>query len=324
MSFSRPLLLLLILLPAWWLWRRRRRPAPAPGYSDTALVAEASRGAWVVRLPPVLRAIGLVALVIGIAGPRVGGDQVETKQEGIAIAIALDLSSSMLAEDFAPSNRLEVAKQQALGFIRGRTSDRIGLIVFAGEAVTQVPVTTDYPVLERAVEDLRIGILEDGTAIGSGLATAVNRLRRAPDKSKVVVLLTDGVNNRGTVDPRTAARAAAALGIKVYTIGVGSEGQAAVPTGRGPTGLRYEVLPVRIDEALLKEIADVTGGRYFRAKDADALAQIFHEIDRLEKTPIQITRYVRYDEMTRPFVLIALAALALELLLASTVAVRVP
>ena len=324
MSFSRPLLLLLILLPAWWLWRRRRRPAPAPGDSDTALVAEASRGAWVVRLPPVLRAIGLVALVIGIAGPRVGGDQVETKQEGIAIAIALDLSSSMLAEDFAPSNRLEVAKQQALGFIRGRTSDRIGLIVFAGEAVTQVPVTTDYPVLERAVEDLRIGILEDGTAIGSGLATAVNRLRRAPDKSKVVVLLTDGVNNRGTVDPRTAARAAAALGIKVYTIGVGSEGQAAVPTGRGPTGLRYEVLPVRIDEALLKEIADVTGGRYFRAKDADALAQIFHEIDRLEKTPIQITRYVRYDEMTRPFVLIALAALALELLLASTVAVRVP
>ena len=324
MSFSRPLLLLLLLLPGWWLWHRRRKPAPAPGYSDTALVAEASRGAWVVRLPPVLRAIGLVALVLGIAGPRVGGDQVETRQEGIAIAIALDLSSSMLAEDFAPSNRLEVAKQQALGFIRGRTTDRIGLVAFAGEAVTQVPVTTDYPVLERAVQDLRIGVLEDGTAIGSGLATAVNRLRRAPDKSKVVVLLTDGENNRGTVDPRTAARAAAALGIKVYTIGVGSEGQAAVPTGRGPTGLRYEVLPVRIDEVLLKEIADVTGGRYFRAKDADALAQIFHEIDRLEKTPIQITRYIRYDEVTKPFVLIALAALALELLLASTVAVRVP
>ncbi|MBW8772400.1 MAG: VWA domain-containing protein [Gemmatimonadetes bacterium] len=324
MSFSRPFFLLLLLLPAWWLWRRRRRPAPAPGYSDTALVVDASRGGWIIRLPPFCRAVGLAALVIGIAGPRVGGDQVETKQEGIAIALALDLSSSMLAEDFAPSNRLEVAKQNALGFIRGRTSDRIGLVAFAGEAVTQVPVTTDYPVLERAVQDLRIGILEDGTAIGSGLATAVNRLRRAPDKSKVVVLLTDGVNNRGTVDPRTAARAAAALGIKVYTIGVGSEGQAAVPTGRGPTGLRYEVLPVQIDEALLKEIADVTGGRYFRAKDSDALAQIFHEIDRLEKTPIQITRYVRYDEVTKPFVLIALGALALELLLAATVAVRVP
>jgi Ca-activated chloride channel family protein len=323
-SFSRPLLLLLLALPIWWLWRRRSRPAAAPGYSDTALIAAASRGAWVVRLPPFLRAIGLFALIIGIAGPRVGGDQVEMKQEGIAIAIALDLSSSMLAEDFAPSNRLEVAKQQALGFIRGRKSDRIGLIAFAGEAVTQVPVTTDYPVLERAVQDLRIGILEDGTAIGSGLATAVNRLRRAPDKSKVVVLLTDGENNRGTVDPRTAARAAAALGIKVYTIGVGSEGQAAVPTGRGPTGLRYEVLPVRIDEGLLKEIADVTGGRYFRAKDSDALAQIFHEIDRLEKTPIQVTRYVRYDEVTKPFVLVALGVLALELLLASTVAVRVP
>jgi Ca-activated chloride channel family protein len=324
MSFSRPFFLLLLALPIWWLWRRKRRPAPAPGYSDTALIAAASRGAWIVRLPPFLRAVGLLALSIGVAGPRVGGDQVEMKQEGIAIAIALDLSSSMLAEDFAPSNRLEVAKQQALGFIRGRKSDRIGLIAFAGEAVTQVPVTTDYPVLERAVQDLRIGILEDGTAIGSGLATAVNRLRRAPDKSKVVVLLTDGENNRGTVDPRTAARAAAALGIKVYTIGVGSEGQAAVPTGRGPTGLRYEVLPVRIDEALLKEIADVTGGRYFRAKDSDALAQIFHEIDRLEKTPIQITRYVRYDEVTKPFVLIALGLLALELLLASTVAVRVP
>jgi Ca-activated chloride channel homolog len=324
MNFSRPFLLLLLALPIWWLWRRRRYPSPTPGYSDTGLVAAASRGAWIVRMPAALRAIGLVALVIGIAGPRIGGDEIETRQEGIAIAIALDISSSMLAEDFAPSNRLEVAKQQALGFIRGRTSDRIGLIAFAGEAVTQVPVTTDYPVLEQAVQELKIGILEDGTAIGSGLATAVNRLRRASDKSKVVVLLTDGENNRGTVDPRTAARAAAALGIKVYTIGVGSDGQAAVPTGRGPSGLRYEVLPVRIDEVLLREIASVTGGRYFRAKDANALAQIFTQIDQLEKTPIRVTRYVRYDELTRPFVLIALAALALELLLAATVAVRVP
>jgi Ca-activated chloride channel family protein len=324
MSFSRPVLLLLGALVAWWLWRRRTRPAPAPGYSDTGVVAAATRGAWIVRTPPALRGAALFALVIGAAGPRIGGDQVETKQEGIAIAIALDISSSMLAEDFAPSNRLEVAKQQALGFIRGRTTDRIGLVAFAGEAMTQVPVTTDYPVLERAVQELKIGILEDGTAIGSGLATAVNRLRRAPDKSKVVVLLTDGENNRGTVDPRTAARAAASLGIKVYTIGVGSEGQAAVPTGRGPAGLRYEVLPVRIDEVLLKEIAEVTGGRYFRAKDADALGQIFGQIDRLEKTPIQVTRYVRYDELTRPFVLFALIALGLELLLAATVAARVP
>lgn len=324
MSFSRPLLLLLTLLPAWWLWRRYRRPAPAPGYSDTTLVAQATRGAWVVRLPLVLRVTGLVALVIGVAGPRVGGDEVETRQEGIAIAVALDISSSMLAEDFAPSNRMEVAKQQALGFIRGRTSDRIGLIAFAGEAVTLVPATTDYPVLEQAVQDLRIGILEDGTAIGSGLATAVNRLRRVPDKSRVVVLLTDGENNRGTVDPRTAARVAAAVGVKVYTIGVGSEGQAAVPTGRGPAGLRYEMLPVRIDEPLLREIAAVTGGRYFRAKDAGALAAIFSQIDQLEKTPIQVTRYVRFDEWTRPLVLIALAALALELLLSATVAIRVP
>lgn len=324
MSFSRPLFLLLLVIPFLWLWRRRKRPAPAAGFSDVSLVAGKARGAWIIRMPVGLRVTGLVALAIGIAGPRVGGDRVETKQEGIAIAIALDMSSSMLAEDFAPSNRLEVAKQQALAFIRGRTSDRIGLIAFAGEAVTLVPVTTDYPVLERAVQDLRIGILEDGTAIGSGLATAVNRLRRAPDRSKVVVLLTDGVNNRGTVDPRTAARAAAALGIKVYTIGVGSEGQAPVPTGAGPGGARYEILPVQLDEPLLHEIADVTGGRYFRAKDSDALAQIFQQIDRLEKTPIRVTRYTRYDELTRPFILLALGALALELLLAATVAVRVP
>lgn len=324
MSFSRPLFLLLLVIPFLWLWRRRRRPAPAAGFSDVSLLAQAVRGAWVIRLPAALRFLGLVALAIGIAGPRTGGDRIETKQEGIAIAIALDVSSSMAAEDFAPSDRLEVAKQDALGFIRGRTSDRIGLIAFAGEAVTLVPVTTDYPVIERAVSDIRLGILEDGTAIGSGLATAVNRLRRAPDRSKVVVLLTDGVNNRGTVDPRTAAQAAAALGIKVYTIGVGSEGQAPVPTGQGPGGARYEVLPVQLDEPLLHEIAEVTGGRYFRAKDADALAQIFVQIDRLEKTPIKVTRYIRYDELTRPFVLVALGALALELLLAATVAVRVP
>jgi Ca-activated chloride channel family protein len=322
-SFARPLLLLLVALPLWWLWRRRR-PGAAPGFSDAALLGAPSRGAWVVRLPALLRAVALLALGVAAAGPRVGGAEVETVHEGIGIVLALDLSSSMLAEDFAPSNRLEVAKQQALAFVRARTDDRIGLVAFAGEALTQVPVTTDYPVLERAVQDLRIGVLEDGTAIGSGLATALNRLRQAPEKSKVVVLLTDGENNRGTVDPRTAARAAAALGIKVYTIGVGSEGQAAVPTGRGPSGLRYEVLPVRIDEALLRDMAAMTGGRYFRAKDADALAQVFGQIDRLEKTPIRVTRYVHYDEALTPFLLVACAALALELLLASTVAVRVP
>jgi Ca-activated chloride channel family protein len=324
MTFARPwLLLLLLALAAWW-WMRRRRPAPAARYSDVTLPASAVRRAWWVKVPPALRGFALVALILAAAGPRIGGDTVEVKQEGIAIVITIDISSSMLAEDFAPSNRLEVAKRQAVGFIRGRTADRIGLVAFAGEALTQVPVTLDYPVIEQAVMDLKIGSLEDGTAIGSGLATAVNRLRRAPDKSKVILLLTDGENNKGLIDPRTAAATATAFGIKVYTIGVGTIGEAPIPTGRGLGGFRYELLPVRIDEPLLQEIAQKTGGRYFRAKDSEALSRIFRQIDVLEKTPIQVTRYTRYDETTRPLILLGLGALALELLLAGTLVVRVP
>jgi Ca-activated chloride channel homolog len=324
MSFARPLLLLLLLaLPIWW-WLRRRRDIPGAKYSDVSLPAMATRRRWWVKLPPILRALALGALGLAAAGPRIGGDTVEIKQEGIAIVITIDISSSMLAEDFAPSNRLEVAKRQAVGFIRGRAADRIGLVAFAGEALTQVPVTLDYPVIEQAVMDLKIGSLEDGTAIGSGLATAVNRLRRAPDKSKVVLLLTDGENNKGLIDPRTAASTAAAFGIKVYTIGVGTIGEAPIPTGRGLGGFRYELLPVRIDEPLLQEIAQKTGGRYFRAKDSEALSRIFRQIDALEKTPIQVTRYTRYDETTRPLILLGLAALGLELLLGTTLVVRVP
>jgi len=325
MSFARSWLLVLLLLAlAFWWWRRRKGENPAAKYSDVTLPAEAVRRRWWVMLPPALRALALAALVSAAAGPRIGGEKVEVKQEGIAIVITIDISSSMLAEDFAPSNRLEVAKQQAVGFIRGRSADRIGLVAFAGEALTQVPVTLDYPVIEQAVMDLKIGSLEDGTAIGSGLATAVNRLRRAPDKSKVILLLTDGENNKGLIDPRTAAATAAAFGIKVYTIGVGTIGEAPIPTGRGLGGFRYELLPVRIDEPLLQEIAQKTGGRYFRAKDSEALSRIFRQIDALEKTPIQVTRYTRYDETTRPLILLGLGALALELLIATTLVVRVP
>jgi len=324
MSLARPwLLLLLLALPIWW-WLRRRRAVPGARYSDVSLPATASRRRWWVKLPPTLRGLALGALGLAAAGPRIGGDTVEIKQEGIAIVVTIDISSSMLAEDFAPSNRLEVAKRQAVGFIRGRAADRIGLVAFAGEALTQVPVTLDYPVIEQAVMDLKIGSLEDGTAIGSGLATAVNRLRRAPDKSKVILLLTDGENNKGLIDPRTAAATAAAFGIKVYTIGVGTIGEAPIPTGRGLGGFRYELLPVRIDEPLLQEIAQKTGGRYFRAKDSEALSRIFRQIDALEKTPIHVTRYTRYDETTRPLILLGLAALALELVLGTTLVVRVP
>jgi Ca-activated chloride channel homolog len=324
MSFMRPwLLLLLLALPLWWWWRRRIPPGAQ--YSDVSFAAAVARPTWWVRLPVWLRSLALGAWVIAAAGPKVGGDRVELKKEGIAIVISIDISSSMLAEDFAPSNRLEVAKRQAIAFVRGRQADRIGLVAFAGEALTQVPVTLDYAVVEQAILEMRIGSLEDGTAIGSGLATAVNRLRRAPDKSKVIMLLTDGENNKGLIDPRTAAAAAAAYGIKVYTIGVGTEGEAPIPTGRSlGGGFRYEVLPVKIDEELLTEIAKRTGGQYFRAKDSEALSRIFSEIDQLEKTPVSVTRYTQFEEATRPFLLVGLLALGLELLLNATLVVRVP
>jgi Ca-activated chloride channel family protein len=324
MSFARPWLLLLLLLPlAWWWWRRSRR-SPATAYSDLRLVNLVRETSWLARMPVACRVLAFSALAVASAGPRLGGSQVEMKKEGITIVIAVDISSSMLAEDFSPSNRMEVAKQQAIAFIRGRSADRIGVVAFAGEALTQVPITVDYPVLEQAVASLRIGMLEDGTAIGTGLATAVNRLRLAPGKSKVILLLTDGENNRGTVDPRTAAAAAAALGIRVYTIGVGTEGEAPVPTGRGLSGFRYEMLPVEIDEPLLRDIAASTGGRYFRAKDSEALARIFQQIDGLEKTPIQVTRYVKYDEIAKPLVLAGMIFLGFELLLNATLVVRTP
>ncbi len=324
MSFARPWLLVLLLLVPLWLWWRTRRRAGPVGYSDTGLLGPATARPWRSRLPLWCRAIATVALLLAAAGPRRGGEEIEITQEGIAIVIALDISSSMLAEDFSPANRFEVAKQQAIGFIRGRKADRIGLVAFAGEALTQVPITVDYPVLEQAVRELRMGVLEDGTAIGQGLATAVNRLRQAPGESKVVLLLTDGVNNRGLIDPRTAAEAAKALGIKVYTVGIGTDGEAPIPTGRGLSGFRYEVLPVEIDEELLTEIAQSTGGRYFRAKDAQALARIFRQIDELETTPIRVTRYARYEEQTALLVAVGLVVLLAELALAATVATRVP
>lgn len=324
MTLARPWFLLLLLAVPLWLWVRARRHPGLVIHGDGSLPAGAARRSWWPAVPPALRGLALGCWAVAAAGPQLGGNRVVERREGIAIMIAIDVSSSMLAEDFAPSNRLEVAKRQAIGFVRGRSADRIGLVAFSGEALTLVPATLDYPVLERAVQDLRIGVLEDGTAIGSGLGTAVNRLRRLPERSKVVLLLTDGENNRGAVDPRTAAEAAAAFGIRVYTVGVGTEGEARIPTGRGLSGFRYEMLPVRIDEALLQEMAATTGGRYFRAKDAEALSRIFRQINELERTPIETVRYSRNDELARPFLLAGLAILALELALGATVVVRVP
>jgi len=326
MTFARPLLLLLLAaLPLWWWWRAKRlsRLAGAP-MSDVRPAAGPAERLWIARLPVSLRSLCLAAWIIAAAGPRLGSARQELRSEGISIVLALDISSSMLAEDFSPANRLDVARRTAIEFVRARSSDRIGIVAFAGQALTQVPITTDYEVLEQAIRQLRVGILEDGTAIGTGIATAANRLRRAPGKSKVMVLLTDGENNKGTVDPRTAAQAATTFGIRIYTIGVGTEGEAPVPTGQGPLGLRYETMPVKIDEQLLGEVARMSGGRYFRATDAASLSNIFNEINRLEKAPVQHLVYRRYDEAYRVPLGIGLLALALELVVAATFAVRVP
>ncbi len=326
MSLARPLLLLgLAALPAWW-WLRARRLARSTGtrMSDVRPASGVAERLWLARLPVTLRSACLGAWIVAAAGPRVGSARAEIRTEGISIVLCVDISSSMLAEDFAPANRIDVARQTAIEFVHARTSDRIGLVAFAAQALTQVPITTDYAVLEQALLQLRVGMLEDGTAIGTAIATAANRLRRAPGKSKVIVLLTDGENNRGIVDPRTAAQAAASFGIRIYTIGVGTQGEAPVPTGQGPQGLRYQSLPVELDERLLTDVATMTGGRYFRATDSESLKHVFGEINRLEKSTVQQVVYRRFDEAYRWPLGLGLALLALEIVVSATFAVRVP
>lgn len=316
LNFAHPLVLLLLLsLPLWAWWRRRRgRRLEAIPFPLTGVLAKGPQPslAW-MRAVPWLRGIAIAGFVIAVAQPRSGARSTHVNSEGIDIALAVDISSSMLAEDFQPQNRIEVAKEKVKRFVLGRKSDRVGLVAFSGEALTQVPLTTDYPVLLAAIDNLQVGQLEDGTAIGTAIATAANRLRTAPGRSRVMVVLTDGENNRGAIDPRTAAQAAAAFGIRIYTIGVGSEGMAAVPVGRSLFGLRYENRPVKIDEALLTEIANSTGGRYFRAKDGEALQNIYEQIDRLERSIVEQRAYVRYIEQFRWPLIAAVLALLGEL-----------
>ena len=308
---------LLLVLPAWWIWRRRRK-TPAIVFSRVRALAKGPRaGRGITRLLFLLRNLVLLAGVLALARPRSGARAEDVSSAGINIVIAFDISSSMLAQDFQPQNRLEVAREKVKQFVAMRKSDRIGVVAFSGEALTQVPLTTDYPVVNAAISNLQPGQLEDGTAIGTAIATAANRLKDAPGPSRVMVLLTDGVNNRGSIDPRTAARAAAAVGIRIYTIGVGTEGMAPVPVGRGLFGLRYEMRPVEIDDALLGEVARLSGGRYFRARDAAALDRITHEIDRLERVPVQTRTYVRFTELFRWPLTLALLALTCEMLLAA-------
>lgn len=265
-----------------------------------------------------LRLLALVCIIMALARPQSHNDEKNIDGEGIDIVLCIDVSGSMLAQDFHP-NRLEAAKRVAADFVRNRPADRIGLVIFAGESFTQCPVTSDHAIVESQIMQIDGGFLQDGTAIGSGLTTSVDRLRSSEAKSKVVILLTDGENNGGLIDPKSAKEIAKSFNIKVYTIGIGSDGYASTPV----QGLGGQVImqqeKVNIDEKLLKEIAAETGAKYFRAKGDQSLANIYSEIDQLEKTKINITTNRRYTERFHPLVLLAIGFIFIELLLRFTV-----
>ena len=260
-----------------------------------------------------LRIAAIAMTIIVIARPQSVDRWQSSTTEGIDIILALDVSGSMLARDFTP-DRLEASKNVATEFISGRPYDRMGLTVFSGESFTQCPLTTDHAVLINLMREVRSGIIEDGTAIGVGLATAINRIKDSDAISKVIILLTDGVNNMGSIDPVTAAEIAKTFGIRVYTIGVGSMGYADYPV-QTPFGMRYQKMQVEIDEALLKQIAELTGGRYFRAVDNTSLQQVYIEIDKLEKSKIETREHSKREEVFWPWALAAAVLLTLELLL---------
>lgn len=270
----------------------------------------------------VLRLMAMSLLIFVLARPQSSVSWKETNTEGIDIVLAVDISSSMLAQDFSP-NRLEAAKDVASDFVLGRENDRIGLVVFAGESFTQCPLTTDHAVLVNLFKDIKAGMIEDGTAIGLGLANSINRLKDSKAKSKVVILLTDGVNNRGEIAPETAAELANTFGIKVYTVGVGTKGTAPYPV-QTAFGIQMQSMPVEIDEAILNKIADETGGKYFRATSKNKLEDIYTEINKLEKTKIEVKNFSKKNEMYLSFGVLALLLLLLELILRYTVLRIIP
>ena len=328
LRFADPAYLLLLLgvpLLAWWYAVRGRSRTGSLRYSSLAAIARADRrrtGRYRHALF-VLRSLGLVALVVAFARPQAGVTAENVTTEGIDIVLALDLSTSMLAEDLEP-NRIEAAKAVAADFVAGRRNDRIGLVVFAGDAFTQVPLTLDYSMVTTVLGELETGILEDGTAIGMGLATAVKRLQGSSAESKVIVLLTDGRNNRGEIDPVTAAQMAEALDIRIYAIGAGTQGVARVPVDDPLFGRRYAQMRVDIDEPTLQETADLTDGRYFRATDRASLEEIYAEIDALETTEMEVEQFTRYGELFHFPLLAGLALLLLEITLARTVLRKIP
>lgn len=328
MHFASPyylwLLTLLVPMIGYYVWRTLQGGA-AIRISSVAGVVRAPKTVryYLRHLPSALRAAAFALLVVALARPQDVEQNVRTNTEGIDIMLAIDVSGSMLARDFKP-DRITAAKEVAGSFIADRYGDRIGLVAFAGEAFTQSPLTTDQSTLQTLLARIRSGLIEDGTAIGNGLATAINRLRESEAKSKVIILLTDGVNNRGEIAPLTAAEIAKAQGIRVYTIGVGTEGMAPYPAIDMFGNITFVNQKVEIDEKTLTAISDMTGGKYFRATDKAKLKAIYDEINQLEKSKVEVTEHVSYHELYLAWVLAALGLLLAEFLLANLVLKRIP
>ena len=327
MEFAHPewlaLLVLVPLLGIWEWWRARRKVGLR--FSNVASAKAAPKTLWTYLgwLPALLRMGALVLGILALARPQERNVTQERFAEGVDIMMVLDTSTSMRAQDFHP-NRFEAARDVAAEFIRGRLSDRIGLIVFAAKAYTQTPLTLDYPFLLRMLTEVEVGAIEDGTAIGTALATAVNRLKDTEAESKVIILLTDGQNNRGEVDPVTASEVAATLGVRVYAIGVGAYGEAPFITDHPFAGRQRQMVPVEIDEDMLRSVAANTGGQYFRATNKQTLREIYAEIGELEKTKIETRIYTDYEERYALFLWPAFGLILLELLLANTRLRRFP
>lgn len=328
MRFANPyfLWLLVLLAPmiAYYIYRTLQGGA-AIRISTIEGVRRAPRTLryWLRHAPFVLRCAAFVLLVVALARPQDVDEQRRSSAEGIDIMLAVDVSGSMLARDFKP-DRITAAKEVAGRFIADRYGDRLGLVVFAGEAFTQSPLTTDQSTLQTMLSRIRSGIIEDGTAIGNGLATAINRLRESDAKSKVIILLTDGVNNRGEIAPLMAADIAADMGIKVYTIGVGTRGKAPYPVVDMFGNMSFQPMDVEIDEKTLEGIAERTGGRYFRATDNDKLQSIYDEINQLEKSKVEVTDYTVYHERFLALLLAALGVLLLEFVFSNIILKRIP
>jgi Ca-activated chloride channel family protein len=327
MIFENPVcfLLLLLLIPmiGWYVWKQRRAQASIRLSSSEGFEkAPKTYKIYMRHLPFILRMIAIVFLIIALARPQTTNSWNKTTTEGIDIVMTVDISTSMLAEDLRP-NRLDAAKEVAASFINGRPTDNIGLVVFSGESFTQCPLTTDHAVLLNLLKDIRCGMIEDGTAIGHGLATAVSRLKDSEAKSKVIILLTDGTNNRGEVAPVTAAEIAKAYNIRVYTVGVGTKGEAPYPY-QTAAGVKYIRIPVDIDEPTLTKIAQITGGLYFRATNTAALKGIYDEIDRLEKTKMSVQEYSKKQEGYMNFALLGFLFFLLEFLVKYTILRKIP